>query len=106
ALVARVDDHATFPLRCGSDRPLPDCSPTGLAERADSPKRHPPWTERIMAPLCQAMLAWGVKFGAGPGCGLSEAPTVGVGSVTLAVRVVPACPPGPVSSCASATSWR
>src|SRR5215211_6057328 len=31
---------------------------------------------------------------AGPGCGLSEAPTSGVRSVTLDCRVVPECPPG------------
>ena len=62
--------------------------------------------ECILAPLCQAVLARGVEFGVGPGCGLSEAPAVGVGSATLAVRVVPACPPGPTASCASATSWR
>jgi hypothetical protein len=35
---------------------------------------------------------------AGPGSGLSQEPMSGVRSVTLDLRVVPECPPGPVAS--------
>jgi hypothetical protein len=52
------------------------------------------------SPLCQDTLGSGVLgwLVAGPGRGFSEEPMSGVRSVTLDCRVVPECPPGPVSS--------
>ena len=67
-------------------------------ELADRGLRARSATRTHGSPLCQRavrerVLGWRV---AGPGSGLSEEPATGVGPVTLDVRVVPECPPGPV----------
>ena len=55
------------------------------------------WSAHILAPLrCQeARAAAGLPFVWGPGCGLIEESTVGVGSAALILVVAPICPPGP-----------
>ena len=59
------------------------------------------WTDENFFGLAQTRRGI-LLVGSGRDC--TEEPAVGVGPVTLAVGVVPACPPGPRISASSVTS--
>src|SRR5215207_8989353 len=76
---------------------LPSTRPTSVGAAAPNTRTRdcPDERARIMAPPQSTRGAKGVGVAsvAGPGCGLSEEPAVGVGPVTLDCRVVAVCPP-------------